>query len=146
LTVFDESLVLPTKPARAFALLGDPANGPTIDPMIKRYEPEGGSMREGGRNHALIRAFGIPIRAVSVTRQWQPPGRMVLESIKPARPVRMKLTQTFEPHAEGTLLTYHAEIYGFRPAAAAFRWLLARNFQRAKPRILQLVRESADSG
>ncbi len=109
--------------------------------MITRYEPEGGVMRQGGRNNIRGRMFGIPIRIVSVTREWDPPRRMVLENIKPSRPVRMTLTQTFEPHPDGTLLTYRAEIGGFAPAAAAFRWFVARNFRRARLRVLDVVRE-----
>lgn len=141
MAVFEDSVVLPVQPERAFAIIGDPENGPRIDPMITPYEPEGGVMRKGGRNHIRGRAFGLPIRVISVTREWDPPRRMVLENVKPARPVRMTLTQTFEPHPDGTLLTYHADIAGFAPAAAAFRWFVARNFRRAKPRLLDLVRE-----
>lgn len=144
MAVFEESFVLPVTPDRAFAIIGDPMNGPKIDPMIVRYEPEGGAMREGGRNHIRGRAFGLPIRIVSVTREWDPPRRMVLENVKPAHPVRMTLTQTFEPHPDGTLLTYHAEISGFAPAAAVFRWFIARNFRRAKPRVLELCRSVED--
>ena len=99
MAVFEESVVLPVGPDRAFAIIGDPENGPKIDPMISRYEPEGGAMREGGLNHIRGRVFGVPIHIVSLTREWDPPRRMVLENIKPARPVRMRLTQTFEPHS-----------------------------------------------
>ena len=133
--VFEGSVVLPVPPEQAFAIVGDPDNGPKIDPMIRRYEPEGGAMREGGHNNIRGRAFGFPIRMVSITREWDPPRRMVLESVKPARPVRMTLTQTFEPHPEGTLLTYRADIDGFGPAAIAFRWFISRNFDRGKVRL-----------
>lgn len=108
--------------------------------MIQSYEPEGGEMHEGGRNHIRMRAFGLPMQVVSVTREWQPPHRMVLENVKPNRPVRMTLTQTFEPHPDGTLLTYHADIQGFGLAAALFRWFVARNFRRALPRLIDVVR------
>ena len=141
--MFEESVVLPVEPDRAFAIVGDPENGPKIDPMIIRYEPEGGAMREGGLNHIRGRVFGIPIQIVSVTREWDPPRRMVLENIKPARPVRMRLTQTFEPHRHGTLLTYHADLDGFGPAARVFRWFIARNFNQAKRRVLDLIRREA---
>ena len=143
MAVFEDSVVLPVGPDRAFAIIGDPRNGPKIDPMITRYEPEGGLMREGGRNNIRGRAFGIPFRVVSVTREWDPPRRMVIENVKPARPVRMTLTQTFEPHPDGTLLTYRADIDGFAPAAAVFRWFVARNFRRAVPRVLDVVRLQA---
>lgn len=137
--IFEGSVVLPLPPERAFKVVGDPGNGPRIDPMILSYSPEGGSMREGGRNHIRLRAFGLPMRVESITREWKPPHRMVLENVKPSRPVRMTLTQTFESHPEGTLLTYHADIFGFRPAASLFRWFVARNFQRAIPRLLDLI-------
>lgn len=146
MAVFEESVILPVGPDRAFAIIGDPANGPKIDPMISRYEPEGGVMRKGGRNHIRGRVFGIPINIVSMTREWDPPRQMVLENIKPAHPVRMRLTQTFEAHRHGTLLTYHADLDGFAPAVRIFRWFIARNFQRAKPRVLDLIRREAAGG
>jgi hypothetical protein len=142
-TTFEESVILPVGPARAFAIIGDPQNGPKIDPMIIRYEPDGGVMRQGGRNHIRGRAFGVRVHIVSVTREWDPPRRMVLENIEPARPVRMRLTQTFEPHPRGTLLTYRADFDGFRPAAWIFRWFIARNFREAKLRVLDLIRREA---
>ena len=146
MAIFEESVILPIGPDRAFAIIGDPENGPKIDPMISRYVPEGGAMREGGHNHIRGRMFGLPINIVSVTREWDPPRRMVLENIKPARLVRMRLTQTFEPHPHGTLLTYHADFDGFWPAARVFRWFIARNFHRAKPRVLDLIRREAAGG
>lgn len=143
MAVFEESMLLPATPERAFAIVGDPANGPAIDPMIKRYEPEGGAMREGGMNHIRARMFGLPMRIVSVTREWDPPRRMVMENVRPRGPVRMTLTQTFEPHPDGTRLTYRADITGFGPAAALFRWFIARNARRAMPRLMELTRRSA---
>lgn len=144
--VFEGSVVLPVSPDRAFKIVGDPKNGPRIDPMIQSYEPEGGEMHEGGLNHIRMRAFGLPMRVVSVTREWQPPHRMVLENVKPSRPVRMTLTQTFEPHPDGALLTYHADIEGLGLAAALFRWFVARNFRRALPRLIAVVRaETTDA-
>lgn len=112
--------------------------------MIQSYKPEDGEMHEGGRNHIRMRAFGLPMRVISVTREWTPPHRMVLENVKPNRPVRMTLTQTFEPHPDGTLLTYRADIEGFRPAAALFRWFVARNFRRALPRLIDVAKEQTD--
>lgn len=142
---FEESLVLPVAPSRAFTIIGDPQNGPKIDPMIIRYEPDGGAMRQGGRNHIRGRVFGVPIHVISVTREWDPPRRMVLENITPAQPVRMRLTQTFEPHPRGTLLTYRADFVGFGPAARIFRWFIRRNFRRAKHRVLDLIGREAGS-
>lgn len=145
MVTFEESIVLPVPPERAFDLIGDPRNGPRIDPMIRSYEPEGGVMREGGRNNIRGRVLGLPYRAVSETTVWDPPRRMVLDSVKPARPVRMTLTQLFEPHPKGTRLTYRMEVRGTMPGPAivarAVRWFVARNFRRAVPRILDLIKE-----
>jgi len=141
MVVFEGSAVLPTTPERAFAIVGDPANEARIFPMITRYEPEGGVMREGGTNHMRGRVLGLPLRMQSVTRVWDPPRRIVREGTKPAGPVRMTLTQTFQPHPEGTLATYRADITGPRPAAAVFRWFIARNFRGSVPRLLALLRE-----
>jgi hypothetical protein len=139
--IFEESIVLPTTPDHAFAIVGDPANGPAIDPMIERYEPEGGVMHVGGINRIQGRVWGLPIRVISKTREWDPPHRMVLEQIKPAFPAKMILTQTFEACADGTLLTYRAELEGIALAAATARRFVAQNFRRAAPRLLQLVQK-----
>lgn len=142
---FEQSIILPVPPERAFDLIGDPQNGPRIDPMIRSYQPEGGVMREGGRNNICGRMFGLPYRAVSETTVWEPPRRMVLDTVKPARPVHMTLTQLFEPHPEGTRLTYRMEMSGTMPGGAvvarAVRWFVARNFRQAVPRVLDLTQE-----
>ena len=60
--------------------------------------------------------------------------------LRDTRPVS---NEAFEPHPHGTLLTYRADFDGFGPAARVFRWFIARNFHRAKPRVLDLIRREA---
>ena len=74
--IFEGEVVLSVSPEEAFAIIGDPANASRIDPMIRSYEPEGGTMREGGLNHIRGRLWGLPYRVVSRTDVWdtQNPG------------------------------------------------------------------------
>lgn len=145
-TVVEERMVLPVSPEQAFDLIGDPGNGSRIDPMIRSYRPEGGTMREGGTNHIRGRMFGLPYRAVSQTLVWDRPHRMVLQGVKPRRPVRMTLTQLFEHHPDGTLLVYRMEIEPTVPGGGIvvrlMRRFIARNFQRAVPRVRALIDEN----
>ena len=136
-------MVLSVSPNEAFAIIGDPANASRIDPMIRSYEPEGGAMREGGLNHIRGRISGLPYRVVSRTEVWDPPRRMVMVQVKPARPARMTLIQTFEPHPKGTVVRYRAEIEATMPGAEfvarAMRRSIARNFDEGACRLRELV-------
>ena len=123
---FSESIVLRTSPDVAFAYLGDPRTAPEVDPAVISYEPDTDPMRVGTRNKVRFRMFGFPVTMYSEVKQWDPPSRMVIQSIKPKRPVRGTATHTFEPHPEGTLYTWAMEIEPTLPGAG----LLARVFSR----------------
>lgn len=144
---FEGTVVLPAAPEVVFDVIGDPANGPVIDPMITSYRPEGGSMHAGGLNHIRGRLLGLPYRAVTRTDVWDRPRLMVLTGVKPSRPVCMSLTQEFSSHPDGTLVTYRAQITTV-PGAALLGWIMrravGRNFERAIPRLRPLVAQPAD--
>lgn len=143
--IFEGEVVLSVSPEDAFAIIGDPANASRIDPMIRSYEPEGGTMHEGGLNHIRGRLSGLPYRVVSRTDVWDPPRRMVMAQVRPARPARMTLIQTFEPHPDGTLVRYRTEIEATVPGAGfvarALRRSIARNFAEGSSRLRDLVSE-----
>lgn len=139
---FEGSVVLPATPEVVFDVIGDPANGPTIDPMIRSYEPEGGVMREGGLNNIRGRLLGLPYRAVTRTDVWDRPRLMILTGLKPSKPVAMSLTEEFSPHIDGTLVIYRVDIRtvpGAGLLGRIMRRAVARNFERAVPRLHALI-------
>jgi Polyketide cyclase / dehydrase and lipid transport len=81
----------------AFDFLADPSTAPVIDPAISEYVPDSRPMREGTRNRIRFRLWGLPVRAVSVVRVWEPGHRMVMANERPARPVRAVATHLFDP-------------------------------------------------
>jgi hypothetical protein len=62
---------------------------------------------------------------------------MVIESVKPAWPVRGRATHTFEPHEQGTLYTWAMDITPTAPLGFLFSGLFSR-FMRKNARGQQL--------
>lgn len=81
----------------AFDFLADPATARVIDPAIREYRPDSLPMGVGTRTEVRFRMWGVPVRAVSVVRAWEPGARMVMVGERPARPVRVTATHRFEP-------------------------------------------------
>ena len=103
---FAEHIRLPVPAAFAFDFLADPATAPVIDPAVREYRPDELPMRVGTRNLIRFRMWGLPVRAVSVVREWEPGRRMVMEGIEPTRPIRALATHTFEPDGDGCTYTW----------------------------------------
>lgn len=80
----------------AFDFLADPATARVIDPAIREYRPDTVPMGVGTRTAVRFRMCGLPLRAVSVVREWEPGVHMVMASERPARPVRVTATHRFE--------------------------------------------------
>jgi hypothetical protein len=80
----------------AFDFLADPSTAAVIDPAIREYRPDSLPMRLGTRNVIRMRMWGLPVRAVSVVTEWEPGVRMVMENVRPSRPVRVVGTHRFE--------------------------------------------------
>ena len=129
---FSESIVIHATPAEAFDYLADPSTASVIDPAVISYEPDTDPMQVGTRNKIRFRMLGIRLTMYSQVREWEPSHRMVIESVKPAWPVRGVATHTFEPHADGTLYTWAMEI---RPAPMGFLFSgLFSNFMQKNAR------------
>ncbi len=140
---FSESIVIRTAPERAFSYLADPATAHVIDPAVISYEPDTLPMRAGTTNTVRVRMYGIPMTMVSRTLEWDEGRRMVLESIRPARPVRGRATHTFEPHPDGVRYTWSMEMeptgFGGRLAARLMTTLMRRNARRQQARFKQAM-------
>jgi hypothetical protein len=81
-----------------------------------------------------VRVFGLRLTTVTQVIIWEAGHRMVIESIRPSRPVKAIATHLFEPHAEGTLYTWAMEFvpvsFGGGPMANFFKRFMQRNARK----------------
>ncbi len=130
-TAFSVATRIRATPARVFWFLADPSTAPVIDPAVVSYEPEGGTMGLGVKNHIRMKMLGIPVKLTTETIEWEPGTRMGFRSIKPGRPVIVVATHLFEPCPEGTLYTWAMDFVptgvGGRVMAGLSTALLGRN-------------------
>ena len=94
---FSESIDLEVPCRYAFDFLADPTTATVIDPAVREYRPDSVPMGEGTKTVVRFAIWGLPVRAVSVVTHWEPGVRMVMESVRPSRPVRVVATHRFEP-------------------------------------------------
>ena len=120
----------------AFAFLADPSTAPVIDPAVREYKPDSLPMREGTRNLIRFRMWGLPMHVVSVVREWEPGRRMVLENVKPSRPVRAIATHSFTPDGEGCTYTWSMEFQSSGPLGTLVGTVFAR-FMRSNAKAQQ---------
>jgi hypothetical protein len=146
---FSESVLIKSSPAAAFAYLADPATAPVIDPAVLSYAPDSLPMRAGTTNTVRVRMYGFTATMVSRTVEWEEGRRMVLESVRPARPVRGTATHTFEPAPEGTLYTWSMEMtptgFGGRILGRVLTIAMRRNARKQQARFKRVLESgSAD--
>ena len=94
---FSETITFEVPAPYAFDFLADPATATVIDPAVRDYRPDALPMRLGTRNTIRLRMWGVPLRATSVVKEWQPGAVMVMENERPARPVRVAAHHRFVP-------------------------------------------------
>lgn len=146
-TAFSVTTRIQATPARVFWFLADPSTASVIDPAVVSYEPEGGIMGLGVRNHIRVKMLGIPVKLTSETIEWEPGSRMGFRSITPGRPVIGVATHVFEPCSEGTLYTWSMDFlptgFGGRVAAALSAALLGRNAIAQGERVRRVLEAAA---
>jgi hypothetical protein len=146
---FSESIDLAVSAEEAFAFLADPSTATTIDPAIREYTPDTLPMRAGTTNVIRMRVWGLPVRATSVVREWEPGRRMVMENVKPSHPVRVIGTHSFTPDpAGGCTYTWAVDVVPSGPfgglAARAFSRFMQRNAQTQQRRVKAELEREAD--
>lgn len=134
---FAESIVMAVPPETAFAFLADPSTAHVIDPAVISYVPERLPMDVGVHNEIRFRMFGLPMRARSVVLEWEPGRRMVMENVRPSKPLRAIATHLFEPHPDGCRYTWAMRFEPTVPGGGLAVALLSR-FMRANARRQQV--------
>lgn len=145
---FRESIVLNASPSAAFAYLGDPSTASIIDPAVISYEPSTNPMAVGTVNTIKVRMFGLRLTMTSQVLAWEEGERMVMASVRPAKPVKATATHTFEPHAEGTLYTWAMEFvpsgFGGGLAAKFMRRFMQQNARKQQLRFQEQMAARAN--
>jgi hypothetical protein len=140
---FSVSVVIRAERSEVFWCVADPSNAPRIDPAVVRYEPDGGTMGLGVRNHIRVKMLGVPLNVTSETIDWAPPERMGFRSIKPARPTIGVATHLFSPCPGGTLYTWSMDFVptgtGGLILAVAGSALLRRNAVAQQERVREML-------
>ena len=146
-TSFSVTTRIQATPAQVFSFLADPSTASVIDPAVVSYEPEGGAMGLGVRNHIRMKMLGIPVKVTSETIEWEPGRRMGFRSIKPGRPAIGVATHLFERCPEGTLYTWSMEFLptgtGGRVIAGLSAALFERNAIAQQERVRRVIAAAA---
>jgi carbon monoxide dehydrogenase subunit G len=142
-TNFAVTTLIRVTPDQVFWFLSDPSTAAVIDPAVVSYEPEGGTMGVGIRNHIRLRMVGIPLSIVSETTEWEPGDRMSFRSIEPGRPVIGLATHRFEACSDGTRYTWSMDFVptgvGGRLAAVLGARILERNAVAQQDRVRRVL-------
>ena len=140
---FSVTTLIRATPDQVFWFLGDPSTAAVIDPAVVSYEPEGGTMGVGIRNHIRLKMLGIPLSIVSETTEWEPGERMAFRSIEPGRPAIGLATHRFEACPDGTSYTWSMEFVpvgvGGRIAAAVSAAMFRRNAVAQQERVRRVL-------
>lgn len=146
-TAFSVTTQIQAMPERVFWFVADPSTASVIDPAVVSYEPEGGTMGFGVKNHIRMKVLGIPVNLTSETIEWEPGSRMGFRSITPGRPVIGVAKHLFEPCPAGTLYTWSMDFLptgiGGRVAAALSAALLGGNAIAQGERVRRVLEAAA---
>ncbi len=138
---FSSTIDLPASPAASWAFVVD--HGQEIEPLT--FLPQG-EQGVGTLNELRGRIAGIiPIRGVSKTVEWDPPHRCVFESVKPAWPVRARITETFEPSDTGTRHSIRYDVTPIGMAGKVVAPLLCSLMQRSRRTFQQRLRTALEA-
>ena len=123
----ERTTMLPGNPADAWHAVMSPDIAPLIDPGVRTWQPDTDPPGVGTRYAIRGRLGGVPFRATSEVVTWDPNRRAVFRSVRPARPLRMIATHTFEPVEKGTRYTWRIDVSGPPPVSR----LIASLFRRS---------------
>jgi pimeloyl-ACP methyl ester carboxylesterase len=136
------TVLLPVPPARAFAVVNDPATAPLIDPRVRRWQPAGIPIGPGTTFRISARFGPVPLRLRSQCVLWDPPRVARYRSLRPSWPVSGVADHRFEPgpSSQDTRYTWSATLeargrvgrLALPFAAAAFRRLIAAQQRRLR--------------
>jgi hypothetical protein len=108
----ERTTMLPGAPAGAWHAVMAPDIAPLIDPSVRTWQPDTEPPDVGTRYVIRGRLGGVPFRAMSEVVTWEPNRRAVFHNVRPAWPLRMVATHTFEPVGTDTRYTWRVDVGG----------------------------------
>jgi hypothetical protein len=139
--VTSTEVTLPVSVEQAWAVLSDTPRMISLDPLLDRYEPEGGTIEEGTLNRVRAR-FG-PFRTTMTTRTelLEPPNRAVFVSVAPSRPVRVRTEDVLQRVEGGCRYRVTVTVTPTVPVVGRLAgWALARTMIRGRRRFQARLR------
>ncbi|HUG08004.1 MAG TPA: SRPBCC family protein [Acidimicrobiia bacterium] len=108
----EESIIIERSPEAVFRFTTDPRNVPRYSRNIVGYEKlEKGPLQVGARVSGTVRVAGRRIDFVYEVIQFDPPEHFVSKTVE--SPIPFRVTQHYEPTANGTRLDWLTESDGF---------------------------------
>jgi hypothetical protein len=123
----ERTTTLPGGPARAWHAVMAPDIAPLIDPSVRTWQPDTEPPGIGTRYAIRGRLGGVPFRATSEVIVWELNRRAVFRNVRPAWPLRMVATHTFEAVGTGTRYTWRVDVSAPPPVARLIASLLRRS-------------------
>lgn len=123
----ERTTMLPGGPADAWHAVMTPDIAPLIDPGVRSWQPDTEPTGVGTRCAIRGRLGGVPFRATSEVLTWELNRRAVFRNVRPAWPLRIVGTHTFEPVGAETRYTWRIDVSGPPPASR----LIASLFRRS---------------
>jgi len=119
------SVDISAEPEEVFTTLLANARDGNLDSSFEYWEPREWPPTVGTHNDFKARTGLVSIRGVSRFAEFDPPRRLLIESVKPTFPFFVRMSWDIVPVGEGTRYTYRMEI----DAASGVGWL-ARSMVR----------------
>jgi hypothetical protein len=123
----ERTTTLPGGPADAWDAVMAPDIAPLIDPGVRTWQPDTEPPGVGTRFAIRGRLGGVPFRATSEVVTWELNRRAVFRNVRPAWPLRMVATHSFEPVGKETRYTWRIDVSGPPPVSR----LIASLFRRS---------------
>ncbi|HUP17811.1 MAG TPA: SRPBCC family protein [Acidimicrobiia bacterium] len=120
------SVNIPAEPNEVFAKLLAKARDGNLDSSFEYWEPRQWPPTVGTHNDFKARMGLISMKGVSRFAEFDPPRRLLIESVKPTFPFFARMSWDLVPVGEGTRYTYRMEIN----AAYGVGWLARSTLRR----------------
>ena len=142
----ERTTMLPGGPAEAWHAVMAPDVAPLIDPGVRTWQPDTEPPGVGTRYAIRGRLGGVPFRATSEVVTWELNRRAVFRSVKPAWPLRMVATHTFEPVGANTRYTWRIDVSGPPPASRLVASLFRRSMAAQASALVAYLSPRSDGG
>ena len=110
---------IPAEPDEVFTRLLVNARDGNLDSSFEYWEPREWPPTVGTHNDFEARTGIIAMKGVSRFAEFDPPRRLLIESVRPTWPLFARMSWDLDPVGEGTRHTYRMEI----DAASGVGWL-----------------------